>query len=132
MIRTPLPVIAAVFSVLMAAGAGYAADVPPVLADPTQPPASVLGPDGLPVADGGSSGLTSVMLPKKGGRPTAIIDGRVVTVGEMVGMARLVRLTETEALLEGPEGVERLYLTPSVEKKMNVTKGAVRRQKDKP
>lgn len=117
---------------LSSVSAALAVDAPAMLADPTQPPAAIVGPDGLATAGPGATGLTSVKVPKKGGRAAAIIDGQVVTVGEMVGAARLVRLTETEAVLEGPEGVERLYLTPNVEKKMNVTKSAARRQKDKP
>jgi MSHA biogenesis protein MshK len=70
-----------------------------------------------------------VLTPKKG-KPTAVIGGQVVPLGGFVGEARLVRLSETEAVLEGPEGIERLYLTPDVEKKMNVTKGASRRKKE--
>lgn len=107
-----------------------AVDVSPALDDPTRPPAGVVGPDGSEAASG-SIGLTSVMLPKKG-KATAVIDGQVVAVGDQVRDARLVRLTETSAVLEGPGGVERLYLTPEVEKKIIVTKGAVKRQKDKP
>lgn len=108
-------------------GASIAADAE-LLADPTRPPSA------LQMMGGGSSEpfgsrLTSVVIPKQG-RATAVIDGQVVRVGERVGNARLLRLTESEALLEGPEGIERLYLTPSVDKKMNETKAASRRKKE--
>ena len=107
-----------------------AVDVSPALDDPTRPPAGVVGPDGN-ASTAGSVGLTSVMLPKKG-KAAAVIDGQVVEIGGKVRDARLVRVSETSAVLEGPDGIERLYLTPDVEKKMIVTKGAVKRQKDKP
>lgn len=116
-------------AMLLTTSAG-AADVSPALDDPTRPPASVVGADGSASASG-SIGLTSVMLPKKG-KATAVIDGQVVEIGGQVRDARLVRVSETSAVLEGPGGIERLYLTPDVEKKMIVTKGAVKRQKDKP
>lgn len=111
------------------AGAAVAA-APEVLQDPTRPPASVAGESGGAAEISGSR-LSSVFLPKQG-KPSAIIGGQVVPLGGMVGDARLVRVTESEAVLEGPEGIERLYLTPDVEKKMRVTKSAPRRPKDKP
>lgn len=116
---------------LALAGTAYAA-LPETLADPTRPPATVAGGDAGAMAEVNPSRLTSVILPKQGGRPSAIIGGQVVPLGGKVGEARLVRVTESGAVLEGPEGVERLYLTPDVEKKTSVTKSAVRRQKDKP
>lgn len=97
------------------------------LADPTQPPAG-LG-SGANAVEEAASRLTSVILPKKG-RPAAVIDGQVVALGAMVGEMRLVRVSESEAVLEGPEGTERLYLTPGVEKKMNVTRPVGRRTKE--
>ena len=46
------------------------------------------------------------------------------------GEARLIRVSEREAVLEGPEGIERLQLTPGIEKTnnrpVNVTNGAQR------
>jgi MSHA biogenesis protein MshK len=99
------------------------------LADPTQPPSAIVGLDGTVSMELANSGLTSVMVPKKG-KPMAVIGGQLVPLGGMVGEARLVRLSETEAVLEGPEGIERLYLTPDVEKKMNVTRAASRRKRE--
>ncbi|MDQ5879899.1 MAG: biosis protein MshK [Pseudomonadota bacterium] len=114
------------------AAAGFAYAVPPEsLPDPTRPPAVVAGNDAGAVADISSSRLTSVVLPKNG-RPAAVIEGQVVPLGGMVGGARLTRVTESGVVLEGPDGIERLFLTPDVEKKSSVTKRVAKRQKDKP
>ena len=59
--------------------------------------------------------LQSVMIPKKG-KPVAVIGGQQVRLGQRVGQSRLIRLTEREAVLEGPAGIERLLLTPGIEK----------------
>ena len=83
------------------------------LADPTRPPVGVR-------AAGGESGeptgpvLQSVLIPKNG-RPLAVIDGQQVRLGERYGESRLVKLSEREAVLDGPNGSERLRLTPDVE-----------------
>ena len=45
-----------------------------------------------------------------------MIGGQQVYLGEMYGESRLIKLSEREAVLEGPGGVERLMLTPGVEK----------------
>ena len=90
-------------------------------ADPTRPPANWLsaGDDAAPGAASGFR-LQSVLLPQ-GGRPVAVIGGKTVALGGSVGGATLIRLTEHEAVLQGPDGVTRLYLTPDVEKQMIVT-----------
>lgn len=98
---------------LLAAGAAVAEALP----DPTRPPAGY-----VPAAQGGGTAdtgprLQSVMLPKRG-KPTAVISGQVVSLGDKVGDGRLARLTEGEAVIVGPQGVERLRLTPEVEKVM--------------
>lgn len=101
--------------------------------DPTQPPASFVA---APAAEGngGTSGsrLRSIILPRNGGRPAAVIDGQVIRLGEKLGEARLIRLTETRAVLEGPAGKETLYLTPDVTKTPVVTKTARQRKKELP
>lgn len=89
-------------------------------ADPTRPPDAWLSQDGRTAdAAGGGLRLQSVLLPQRG-KPLAIIGGQTVSLGGRVGDARLVRLSEREAVLEGPDGVTRLYLTPEVEKRMVV------------
>lgn len=119
--RCLLPLVACLL-----VGPGLAAETP--LDDPTRPPAGVVGADGSFAAASGF-GLSSVFLPKKG-RPVAVIDGQVVPLGGSVRGARLTRISETGVVLEGPGGIERLYLTPDVEKKTNVNRAAVRRNKE--
>ena len=84
------------------------------LADPFRPPAAIMDPSAAGAADSGPV-LQSVLIPKKG-KPVAIIGGEAIRVGEMYRDSRLIRLTENEAVLEGPGGIERLPLTPGVSK----------------
>jgi len=91
--------------------------------DPTRPPQAFImdaaqSPDGVVLVD--EFRLQSVMLPQHG-RPIAIIGGRTVPLGGKVGEATLTRLTEKEAVLQGPDGITRLYLTPEVNKQLIVT-----------
>lgn len=83
-----------------------------MLADPTRPPANVLAPEAAEVS---GPVLQSILIPKRG-KPLAVIGGQQVRLGERYGDSRLVKLTEREAVLEGPDGIERLRLTPDVEK----------------
>lgn len=85
-----------------------------VMADPTRPPGNVVM-DSQAAVDVSGPVLQSVLIPKKG-RPVAVIGGQQVRLGENYGESRLVRLSEREAVLEGPSGTERLSLTPGVEK----------------
>lgn len=96
------------------------------MADPTRPPAAMLamGGDASPGAEAAAvSRLQSVLLPQ-GGRPVAVIGGKTVALGDSIGGAKLVRLNEREAVLQGADGVTHLYLTPDVEKRMIVTPGS--------
>lgn len=85
--------------------------------DPTRPPAAWLVQAEVAGAVAGGPRLQSVLLPQRG-RPVAIIGGQMVPLGGQVGDARLVRLTEHEAILQGADGMTRLYLTPDVNKRM--------------
>ena len=82
------------------------------MADPTRPPVSAQAPDAGEVS---GPVLQSVLIPKRG-KPLAVIGGKQVRLGERYGESRLIMLTEREAVLEGPDGVERLRLTPGIEK----------------
>ena len=85
------------------------------LVDPTRPPPGIADPV---TSEREVSGpvLESVLIPRKG-RPLAVIGGQQVRLGQRYGESRLIRVDEREAVLEGPQGVERLLLTPDVEKK---------------
>lgn len=102
--------------VLLLAGATAFAQAD--LADPTRPPAGLVAEATSSEAVTGPV-LQSVLIPRKG-RAMAVIGGQPVRLGEMYGESRLIKLTEREAVLEGPGGVERLLLTPGIEK-TNIT-----------
>lgn len=93
--------------------------------DPTRPPAGWLqnSPDAGAVEDEGGLRLQSILWPQRG-KPVAIIGGATVPLGGRLGEARLIRLSEHEAVLQGPEGLTRLYLTPDVKKQMIVLPAA--------
>ena len=107
----------AVAIVLTALMAGVSAQT--VLTDPTAPPVGFAASSGEPM-EGGGSLLQSIKIPKKG-KPVAVIGGQEVKLGELYGDSRLIKLTEREAVLEGPSGTEHLMLTPGIEK-TNITK----------
>ena len=91
-----------------------------VLLDPTRPATSVSTPSADAEVLSGPV-LQSVMIPKKG-KPVAVIGGKQVRLGELYGESRLIKLTEREAVLEGPDGIEHLMLTPGIEKTNIITK----------
>ncbi|MFA6312361.1 MAG: hypothetical protein WCV99_09710 [Sterolibacterium sp.] len=87
------------------------------LPDPTRPPVT----SAEPVAAGAESapppsGLQTVIL-GRGQKPMAVINGTMVELGGKVGDATLVKLTESEAVLQGPAGKQVLHLLPGLVKK---------------
>lgn len=96
----------------LAAAAQAQQDLP----DPTRPPAALIGEQsrsGAALATGPV--LQSVLISRE--RKTAIIGGERVELGGKYGEARLVRLSDAEAVLEGPEGRTVLRLLPEAERK---------------
>ena len=88
------------------------------LADPTRPPAGFQSAAALASSESATPAgqlLQSIIRPREG-KPSALIGGQIVVLGGMVGERRLIALSEKEAVLKGPDGIERLSLTPSVEK----------------
>lgn len=88
--------------------------------DPTRPPATWLDQPVSSTSGDGSLRLQSVLIPQRG-KPVAVIGGVTVVLGDLLGEARLVKLTEREAVLQGADGVTHLYLTPDVKKQSIVT-----------
>jgi MSHA biogenesis protein MshK len=84
---------------------------PPVAAGETAPTANA-NSEGMPAT---TNGLQTIIL-GRGRKPMAVINGIAVGLGDKVGEARLVKLSETQAVLQGPGGKETLYLTPGVER----------------
>ncbi|OIR07185.1 hypothetical protein GALL_107740 [mine drainage metagenome] len=86
------------------------------LADPTRPPAPA-GAVAPGAAMAPATGGLQTVIRRPGRRPLAVIDGSTVALGGKLGERTLVRLSDTEAVLQGPGGREVLRLTPGAEKK---------------
>lgn len=103
-----------------ASAKGQAASVS-ALPDPTRPPPSLAAEvaKDVPSADEKASAPAGfqTMILRKGRKPVAIINGEAVELGGKLGDARLVSLTETEAVLQGEGGKEIFHLTPGIERK---------------
>lgn len=96
---------------LVAAGSALAQ-----LPDPMRPPASAMTPEaGGAAAAPVASGLRTVIL-RPGGKSIAIIDGRHVAVGEMFGDRRVLKISESEVILQGEGGREVIKVVPAAEK----------------
>ncbi len=119
----PLP---RVFLFLALCVPNWAARAQGVLSDPTRPPAGMSAPE---IDTAGETGpvLQSVMIPKTG-KSVAVIGGKQVRLGELYGESRLIKLSEKEAVLDGPAGIERLMLTPGIEKTNIITKSPAARR----
>lgn len=86
-----------------------------VLRDPTRPPADLSqGNAGVPVASGPE--LQSVRISAH--QRSAIISGQRVKVGDKLGDARIVKITENEVVLKGSSGLQTLKLFPDVGKRI--------------
>lgn len=86
------------------------------LPDPTRPPESVfVRAAGTGVARGGksSAGLHSIIISET--RRAAIIDGKTVELGEMLGKARLVEVNAGSVVLQRGKNRQVLTLFPGVE-----------------
>lgn len=81
-------------------------------ADPTQPPV-MRGPGEAPLS--GAPRIESILIAPD--RRLAVISGQQVTVGSRVGAAAVVRITESEVVLRGPEGEQTLKLFPELSKR---------------
>ncbi|MRR51793.1 MAG: MSHA biogenesis protein MshK [Rhodocyclaceae bacterium] len=111
---------------------GVALAQSPGLSDPTRPPASIaISPANGTVQDAGPVGLQTIIR-RKGAKPVAVINGETVALGGKVGEQRVVKITETEVILDGPAGREVLTMTPGVEKKPVVVKKVSRPQSKGP
>ena len=100
---------------LLLAPAPAAAAPPAGLADPTRPPgaAQATGPAQRAAAPQAAAvdppQLQSVQL-GRGGETSALVDGRLLRVGDRLGEARVVAIDLQGLQLQGPRGAERLWL----------------------
>lgn len=89
-----------------------------VLVDPTRPP---LAPEAALAGEAGGAGtvqpvLQSVLIAP--GRAEAIISGRVVKPGDKFGSGKVVRISESEVVLQSGKESQTLKLFPGIEKRM--------------
>lgn len=96
-------------AVVMLLSAGAQAETLP---DPTRPPAELGASATTPGAALTEEVLQSVILSP--GRHAAIINGQLVRVGERYGEAKLVAVSEGQAILKGAQGRRVLNLFPEV------------------
>lgn len=101
--------------VSLLAGAAHGALAQGGLPDPTRPPAAMvdLQAPASPAVTGAPV-LQSVLISRE--RKSAIIGGKTVELGGLYGEARLIGLSDSEAVLQGPEGRTVLHLLPGVER----------------
>ncbi len=87
--------------------------------DPTTPPASfgTAPSQGSGYAAASGPMLQSVMISP--GRRVAVISGQAVALGGKYGDAQVVRITESEVVLQNGSGLQTIRLFPGVEKKMS-------------
>ena len=87
------------------------------LPDPTQPPYMTrLAADGKPEAVADGPVLQTVMMSAR--RKVAVINGKVVALGEKYGDATLIRMTDSEVVLRNSDKtLQTLKMHPVVEKK---------------
>lgn len=83
-------------------------------ADPTRPPAAAAEAAGAEAAP--APRLQSVLIAPN--RRIAVIEGQAVPLGGSYGEARLIRITESEVVLQSGEQKETLKLLPGVEKRI--------------
>lgn len=115
-----------VFLLLVLSLSTWSAQAQVGLSDPTRPPVGLTASTLDAELETGPV-LQSVVIPKKG-KPVAIIGGKQVRLGELYGESRLIKLTEKEAVLESAAGIERLMLTPGIEKTNIITKSPATRR----
>lgn len=102
----PAPILLIICSSLAASAL---AQVP----DPTRP-ADVAAVDAA--AGGAGRGVQMVMIRSQGKKPGAIINGRYVETGDKLDGKRVLKITETEVVLQGDDGRDAVKLTPAAEK----------------
>lgn len=89
------------------------------LSDPTRPPTVTLADESAAgeAGEGATPVLQSILISPS--RRQAIISGKTVTVGEKVGDAKIVRITENTVILRNGSDLQTLKLFPGIEKRSN-------------
>lgn len=104
----------------LAWSAGAAGQATQAIPDPTRPPMvpRAAADSAASVPAGPPPVLQSVLIGRE--RSMAIISGQRFDVGDRVGEARIVRITETEVVLRSGESMTTLKLFPQIEKRMKL------------
>jgi MSHA biogenesis protein MshK len=103
---------------LLLAAAASLASAQETLSDPTRPPADA---PGQPAGEASAGDLTlQTVIMGEGRKPSAIIGGQHVDLGGMIGGARLIHISDSEVVLEGPSGRQVLKMTPQASKRQSV------------
>ena len=103
--------LVAFFSIAGLPGNGHAEDFP----DPTRPPVIVSSPESAGAASDGELVLQSIYISSR--KRSAIISGMPVELGQKVGDARLVKVSEGEVVLQSGSDKRTLKLFPDVGKR---------------
>lgn len=85
------------------------------LPDPTRPPAQMMTSESGAAAAPVESGMQTVIVRRKG-KSGAVINGQYVEVGGKLGDKRVIRISESEVIVQGEGGREVIRLIPSIEK----------------
>ena len=99
--------------------------------DPTRPAAALMTPETGGVAAPVESGVQTVIL-RRGGKSAAVINGQYVVVGGKFGDKRVMKISESEVVLQGESGREVIKVTPAIEKVAARKKAAIKRYKTEP
>ncbi len=117
----------ALFLLLLAGFAGMGPAVAQV-PDPTRPPDVMIPPE----SSGGvvvptESGVQTIILRPKG-KSSAVINGQYVEVGDTLGDKKVLKIAESEVVLQGEGGREIMKVTPDIEKVPVKKKAAAKRR----
>lgn len=113
MMRDPL--FSTLFPLLLAGLFG----VVPALAqvtDPTRPPGALMAPESSGGAVAPVAGGVQTVIVRPKGKSAAVINGQYVEVGGKLGDKKVVRISESEVVLQGEGGRDVMKVMPDIEK----------------
>lgn len=90
-----------------------------VLADPTRPPDTFRPPlGGTPAAPAASQFSSQPVVILSSDRRQVTINGQTVPLGGRIGDAKVIRISDTEVVLQSTDSIETIRLYGAVEKKL--------------
>ena len=89
------------------------------LSDPTRPPDALRAPLGsAPAAPAASQFSSQPVVILSGDRRQVTINGQTVPLGGRIGGAKVIRISDTEVVLQSTDSIETIRLYGAVEKKL--------------